>query len=85
MEDNVTTIPPEAVIHPLSLEEYNELKNFTATLGARLPDGKMSYVWNTYNVLRGVHETQPCGCQSAAGHWVNAINYLKQWVKSKSI
>lgn len=85
MEDNLTTLPPEAVIHPLSLEEYNELKEFITKLGARLPDDKLSYVWNHYNLLRGVKEQQPCGCQSAAGHWVNAINYIKQWVESKSI
>jgi hypothetical protein len=85
MEDNVTTIPPEAAVHPLSLEEYNELKDFITTLGARLPDSKLGYVWNTYNQLRGVQEKQPCGCQSAAGHWVTSINYLKQWLESKSI
>lgn len=85
MEDNITTLPPEAVVHPLTLDEYYELKTFIKSIGARLPEGKMGYVWNSYNQLRGVQETQPCGCQSAAGHWVNAINFLKQWVESKSL
>lgn len=84
MEENTTTIPPEAVYHPLTIAEFNELKDFIVTLGARLPDNKMGYVWNMYNHLRGVQERQPCGCQSAAGHWVEAINYLRRWVESKS-
>ena len=83
--ENMTTIPPEVVIHPLSKEEFLELKDFISNIGVRLPDDKMGYVWNMYNHLRGVQERQPCGCQSAAGHWVNAVNYLKQWVESKSI
>jgi hypothetical protein len=85
MESNVTTIPPDVVIHPLTMAEYLELKDFIFSIGARLPEQKMGYVWNMYNRIRGVNEKQPCGCQSAAKYWVDAINELRRWVESKSI
>lgn len=82
--EETTTIPPEAIYHPLTELEYKELKETMATIGHNLPDNKMGFIWSTYTRLKGVREPQPCGCQSAAGHWVNAINYIRGWVNERA-
>lgn len=81
--EETTTIPPEAIYHPLTQQEFIELREFITKLGHNLPDNKMSYVWSYFNRLQGTNIPQPCGCQSAAGHWVNAINYIKGWVNER--
>ena len=66
----------ESKYHPLTFEEYKELKEKMETM--------LGYVWNNYNKLNGTNISQPCGCQSAAGHWKEAINLLKDWVKTRA-
>jgi hypothetical protein len=80
--DYNTTHPP-VVLHPLSQEEFDELKQKLGGIRNHLPDNMMSYIWSNFNKIRGVSEPQPCGCASAAGHWLRAINELRAWVESK--
>lgn len=81
--EETTTIPPEAVYHPFTQQEFIDLDYTMQSITNHLPDNKMGYVWSNYNRIRGVNETQPCGCASAAGHWLRAVNELKQWIASK--
>ena len=74
---------PESKYHPLSLEEYQEMKAFLATITSHMPDNKANYVWGNFNRLRGANEPQPCTCGSSGAHWGRAIQYLREWVKSK--
>jgi len=69
--------------HPLTFEEYKELKEKMETISVNLPDNMLGYVWNNYNRLNGTNISQPCSCQSAAGHWKAAVELLKDWVKQR--
>ena len=62
-------------------EEIKELKEFSSTLGAYLPEDKAPYVWNLYNHLRGENEVRPCTCASSGAHWKRAIDFLYDWTK----
>jgi hypothetical protein len=68
---------------PLTLEEYNELKQFLATIKEHMPDSKAEYVWNNFMKVTGGHEARPCTCGSAGAHWGRAIAGLREWVNSK--
>lgn len=76
---------PSQIIHPLTYEEFVELRDFINSIGDRLPENKAGYVWNLFNKLRDTTEPQPCTCASSAGHWKRAVNYLYEWVKSKEV
>lgn len=67
----------------LNETELNELKDVLAQITTRIPEDKAGYVWNTYNQITGGREPQPCMCQSSAGHWVRAINTLRNYITNK--
>jgi hypothetical protein len=69
---------------PLTEEQFIELDNVLSNeIGAYIPENRMNYIWAWYTVVAGVHEPQPCGCQSAAGLWVKAVKTLNEWVKAR--
>jgi hypothetical protein len=69
---------------PLTEEQFKELDSvLTNEIGAYIPENRMNYIWAMYVTVAGVHEPQPCGCQSAAGLWVKAVNTLNEWVKAR--
>lgn len=63
--------------------ELTELKSVLSTITTRIPENKAGYIWNTFNHIRGLHESQPCMCQSSAGHWVRAVEALRNYVNNK--
>lgn len=67
----------------LNEQELTELKSVLGTIRNRLPENQASYIWNTFNKIRGEHEVQPCMCQSSAGHWVRAMDTLRNYVSNK--
>ena len=69
--------------HPLTHQEYIDLREFVTQLGPYLPDNKAAYVWGMANRLRNENQPQPCTCPSSAGHWKRAVNFLLEWVKSR--
>lgn len=68
---------------PLSQEEFEELEKRLNNIKAFLPDGEMSYIWQTYNKIRNANETQPCSCRSSAGLWTRAVDGLRDFVKER--
>jgi hypothetical protein len=76
---------PSQIIHPLTYEEFVELRDFILSIGARLPENKAGYVWGMFNHLRNANEPQPCTCASSAGHWKRAVDFLYDWVKNKDV
>jgi len=67
---------------PLNEQQFKELKEKMSGITMHLPDSMLGYVWNNYKLISGnVTEPQPCGCASAAGHWIKAVNCLKDYVK----
>jgi hypothetical protein len=85
METITTTISPEHQYLPLSYEEFWELKNELDKISVNIPENVAPLLWNYYNKVRGVSENKPCMCQSAASHWIACVEFLKEWVKSKTI
>jgi len=69
--------------HPITQQEYIDLRTFISTLGAYLPNDKAHYVWSMFNRLRNQNEPQPCMCGSAGGHWKRAIDFLTDWVNER--
>ena len=69
---------------PLSKEEFQELETRLNNIKAFLPEGEMSYMWQTYNKIRNATETQPCSCRSSAGLWTRAIDGLRAFVKERN-
>jgi hypothetical protein len=69
---------------PLTVSEFNELKDTMESIGHNLPEHLLPYIWEKYNLLRSKSEPRPCGCQSAAPHWINAVNYLNEWIKQRA-
>jgi len=65
---------------PLNEQQFNELKNTLADIKDYIHESKMSYIWNTFKLVSGSIENQPCSCASAAGHWVRAVNALRDFV-----
>jgi hypothetical protein len=76
---------PSQIIHPLTYEEFIELRDFITKIGARLPEDKAGYVWNMFKKLTNTNEPQPCTCASSAGHWKRAVNHLYDWVKEREV
>jgi hypothetical protein len=68
---------------PLTVDEYKKLKETMAGIGVNLPEHLLPYIWDTYNRLRSKSEPRPCSCQSAAPHWIGAVNYLNNWLKER--
>ena len=69
--------------HPLTLEQFEELKRILSTIASHMPDNLAGYIWNNFNAVRDAREPQPCTCGSSGAHWGRAIQHLREWVKSK--
>jgi hypothetical protein len=67
----------------LNETELTELKSVLSEISTRIPENRAGYVWNTFNKIRGLHEAQPCMCQSSAGHWLRAVNALRDYINNK--
>jgi hypothetical protein len=66
---------------PLNEQQFIELKEKMSGIEMHLPDSLLGYVWNNYKSITGSIENQPCGCAAAAGHWIKAVNALKDYIK----
>lgn len=67
----------------LNETELKELKEILSQITTVIPENRAGYIWNTFNKIRGLHEAQPCMCQSSAGHWVRAIEGLRNYISDK--
>jgi hypothetical protein len=67
----------------LNENELAELKSVLSGITTRIPENQAGYIWNTFNHIRGERESQPCMCQSSAGHWIRAIDTLRNYVNNK--
>ena len=72
---------PQSKYHPLSLEEYQQLKEHLAGIKNFLPDHLMSTFWGWCNRLRNTKTAQPCSCASSAKHWGACVTELRDFVK----
>jgi hypothetical protein len=66
---------------PYTEAEYIEIVETIQSISTHIPNDKMGWVWNNYKRISGDHSTQPCSCGSASGHWIKAVNTIKDFVK----
>jgi hypothetical protein len=85
METITTTISPEHQYLPLTYDEFIELKNQLSKISNNVPESVAPYLWDNYNRIRAVSQPRPCMCQSAAGLWIGCVEFLREWINSKSI
>jgi hypothetical protein len=71
----------ENKFHPLTEQEYLELKDKIQSIKDYLPEMLLNYVWSTYKRITGSQEHQPCSCGSAAGLWRKAVDVLQDYIK----
>lgn len=61
----------------------NELKELREVIGSitdRIPQDKVSYIWNNYKKISGDKSKQPCTCKSSAGLWGNALKTITDYL-----
>ena len=68
---------------PYTPEEFNELHSIAATITTNLPEHLMAWAWNNYKKISGDIAPQPCGCKSASGLWVKAIDTIKAFIQER--
>ena len=67
---------------PFNEEQYKDMKVKIGPVKDFVPDNLLSYIWNNYKLISGnVNEPQPCGCGSAAAHWLKAVTVIKDYIK----
>ena len=66
---------------PYTEAEYIEIVEIIQSISTHIPNDKMGWVWNNYKRISGDHSAQPCSCGSASGHWIKAVNTIKDFVK----
>lgn len=74
----------QQMIGNLTAEEFVKLGLELEKITTRIPDNMMPYIWDTYLKVSGTQENRPCGCQSAAGLWIKAIDTLRNFVNSNA-
>ena len=85
METITTTISPEHQYLPLTYNEFWELKEQLSKISNNVPESVAPYLWDKYNFIRAVNQPRPCMCQSSAALWIGCVEFLREWVNSKSI
>jgi hypothetical protein len=68
---------------PFTDSEFNELKTFMKGLGSYLPQDKASWIWSSYNTIKGTSEREPCMCPSSSKLWANAVREIEAFIKSQ--
>lgn len=74
----------EELIGGFTLSEVLQLEEEMRVIDTFIPDSKMGYVWNTYQRILNTTEPQPCGCRSAAGLWIKAVDTIKQFLRDNA-
>ena len=72
------------LIGGFTLSEVLQLEEEMRVIDTFIPDSKMGYVWNTYQRILNTTEPQPCGCRSAAGLWIKAVDTIKQFLRENA-
>jgi hypothetical protein len=63
-------------------EEYQKLKETVEGINNYLPDNLLPYIWDNYRIISGnIEEPRPCGCASAANHWIKAVDTIKNYIR----
>lgn len=75
---------PQSKYHPLTMEEFQNLKKDLDGVKSYLPEHLMNGFWSLCNRIRNEKVRQPCSCSSSAKHWAGCVNDLRKFVKDRS-
>ena len=78
-QQTATTIPPK-MYGPFPQYEFDEMKKVTSEITTRIPEDKMAPIWDWYLRINVLQEPKPCGCQSAAGLWIKALDSVRKFI-----
>lgn len=67
-------------IGPYTEAEYQQLKTEMAQISNHIPDSLMGYIWDNYLKVTNINEPRPCGCKSAAGLWIKAVDNIRKFI-----
>jgi hypothetical protein len=67
---------------PLTEAEWLVAQEYSDTIKDRIAENQMNNVWALHNKINGTNERQPCGCASAAKHWIKAMDSIRGFVKN---
>ena len=62
-------------------EELKELREIIGSITNRIPQDKVSYIWNNYKRISGDKAPQPCTCKSSAGLWGKALQTIQTYLR----
>jgi hypothetical protein len=62
-------------------EEVSIMKQKIETIGNHLSTDLADWVWKTYTKIENKSEKKPCMCGKSAGHWRNAVETIRKFVK----
>lgn len=62
-------------------DELKELREVIGSITDRIPQDKVSYVWNNYKRISGDKAPQPCTCKSSGGLWSKALQTIVTYLK----
>ena len=68
------------LIGPLTLNEFNELKDVLAQTTTHLNPSHAGFIWTLYTRVIAIPQPQPCNCKSSGGLWMTAVDTLKRFV-----
>lgn len=71
----------EQKIGSYTLEEFELLKKEMAAISNHIPDSMMGFVWDNYLKITNINEPRPCGCKSAAGLWIKAVDNIRKFIE----
>jgi len=74
----------ETKIGNYTISEVLELEERMRGIDTFIPDSMMGYVWSNYQKILNTTEPQPCGCRSAAGLWIKAVDTIKQFLSQNA-
>lgn len=74
----------ETKIGNYTISEVLELEEKMRGIDTFIPDSMMGYVWSNYQKILNTTEPQPCGCRSAAGLWIKAVDTIKQFLSQNA-
>ena len=78
-QPTATTIPPR-MYGPFTEWEFLDMKTVSKEITTRIPEDKMAVIWDWYLRINAVQEPKPCGCQSAAGLWIKALDSVRKFI-----
>lgn len=61
-------------------EELKELREVIGSIRDRIPQDKVSFIWNNYKKISGDTAPQPCTCKSSAGLWGTALKTIQTYL-----